>query len=156
MLGPEGAHELVDFMSQVAPALSDLRRVSPVKVRRASKEIRELLAEQGVAESTATVVSKPLAELSADEQLVVMLKGMCKGRPGEGQTADDGAARNGGRVQRAGHSEQRRFSQHVHEDVESRRSSDRELEPEAVALPGRAGTIRAQSSAVDHCNSPSP
>jgi len=70
LLGSQEAHELVEFFSQVAPTLAEGRRVSPVKVRRASRELRGSLVEHKVSETTSLAVSKPLAEMAADEDLV--------------------------------------------------------------------------------------
>ena len=85
MLGPEGAHSLVEYISQVAPGLSDMRRESPVKVRRAAKSIGDSLIERKVLAQTATAVSKPLAELSADEELVAHLSPYLEGNAVDGR-----------------------------------------------------------------------
>ncbi|MCP4444844.1 MAG: GAF domain-containing protein [Myxococcales bacterium] len=89
MLGPDGAHDLVDFVLQASPGLAEMRRVSPAKVRRASKQICEALTSQKVEEATARTVCKPLAELSADEDLVSHLTPYLSGGAEDGRFVVD-------------------------------------------------------------------
>ena len=89
MLGPIAAHDLVEFFSKVAPGLAEMRRVSPVLVRKASRELKGILAELGVDKDTVAVVSKPLAELSADEELVAHLGPYLQGGDEDGRFVVD-------------------------------------------------------------------
>lgn len=77
------AKELVAFFERVAPALAEGRRVPPAVVRRAARELKEKLVEEGVEEDTAAAVAKPLAELDVDVGLSREMTGFLRGKNDE-------------------------------------------------------------------------
>ncbi len=64
------SRSLVEIYERVAPELSEGRRVPPALVRRRARELDQLLEERGVSAETARAISKSLAELAVDIELL--------------------------------------------------------------------------------------